>query len=155
MGFESEDRVTDIVVVRHLGSVENEAVLELGRIAGDDTVADDDILADVAPVPDLAVLADPGGPFDHCAVLDDRALADKDGGAHERFADHLAEDPRLEAELQISRNFGQGFPDVFDVVENDPVFGMVQVEKYFRREHGFSWLSPGRRGSVSVRLSCL
>ena len=83
----AEDGVPDIVEVRDLRLVEDEAVLELAGVAQHDAVADHDILADVGTVADLAILTDPSRPLDHGTLFDDRAGSDIDSAADEGLAD--------------------------------------------------------------------
>src|SRR4029077_4407989 len=75
--LKSKNRIADVIKMRHLSFVENDAVLELARVAHDDTVADDDILADVAAAANLTILADPGRSLQNCALFDNGAAANE------------------------------------------------------------------------------
>lgn len=132
----AEDGVPDVVEVRDLRLVEDEAVLELAGVAQHDAVADHDILADVGSVADLAILADPCGTFDHGSLLNDCSGSDIDSAADEGLADQFAMDAGLEAELKIGRNLRQRLPDMSDILEDDTVLGAIEVEEAVRREHG-------------------
>ncbi len=90
VGLVAENRVADIVEVRNLGLVEDEAVFKFRGISCHDSVAEDHIFADVTPISNLTVLADPSWTFDHGPLFDDRAFADKYSAAHERLADEAA-----------------------------------------------------------------
>ena len=137
----AEDRVTDVVEVRHLRAVEEQAVLEFARVAEDRAVADEDVLAHVAPVADVAVGPDPGRAFDHRAVFDHRAFADEHVRADVGLADQFALEPGPQAELQVSRDFVEDFPNVRHVLEQDAVRGTLEVKVIGGREgrgHGES-----------------
>jgi len=90
VGLVAENRVADIVKVRDLSLVENEAVFKFRGIPGYDSIAEDHVFPDVAPIPNFAVLADPCWTFDHGPLFDDRSFADKYSAAHERLADEAA-----------------------------------------------------------------
>ena len=85
----TENRIADIIEMRHLRFVEENAVLELARISHHHAVARDHILADVTTAADVAILADPRRPFQNRALLDDCAFADKNRVADERLPDHV------------------------------------------------------------------
>src|SRR5262245_16683683 len=61
--FESENRIADVIEMRHLRFVEDDAVFEFARVAHDHAVADHDILAHITAASDMAVVADPRRPF--------------------------------------------------------------------------------------------
>ena len=105
VGLVAEDRVADVIEVRNLGLVEDEAVFKFRGIPGHDSVAKDHIFADVTSVPNLAVLADPSRTFDHGSLFDHCSFADKHCSAHERLADEAAMETGFHAELEISRDF--------------------------------------------------
>ena len=72
--------------MRYLGVIENNAVFEFAGIAEHDSVADDDIFADVTAGPDLAITSYPGGADDSGSVLDDGTWHDGDAIANERMS---------------------------------------------------------------------
>ena len=131
----AEDGITDVVEVRDLCLVEDEAVLELAGVAQDDAVTDHNILTDIGSVADFAILADPCGTFDHGSLLDDRAGSDIDSAADKWLTDQLAVDARLETELQIRRDLRQRLPDMRDILEDDTVLGAIEVEEGIGGEH--------------------
>jgi hypothetical protein len=90
VGLVAEDRVADIVEVWNLCLIKDEAVFKFRRISGHDAVAEYHIFANVTPIPNLTVLADPSWTFDHGPLFDDRAFADKYSAAHERLTDEAA-----------------------------------------------------------------
>ena len=110
MHLRAEDRVADVIEMRHLAAVEEDAVLDLARIADDRARADDDVLADVGAVANLAVRPDPRRALDVGAGLDHRALADVDVLADDRLADEPAVVGRDESVLEIVRPAWAGFP---------------------------------------------
>ena len=69
MGLVAKNRISHVIVMRDLRSVENQAVLEFTRISRDHPISDYDIFADIATIANFAVLANPGGSLDHSAVL--------------------------------------------------------------------------------------
>ena len=126
----TQDRVADVIEMRHLRAVEQQAVLELARVAQHGVVAHDDVLAHVTTVADVAVRADPRRAFDHRAVLDDRAFAHEHVRPDVRLADQFALEHRgLQAELEISRRSFPTLPRrVVRVLEQHPVRGVFQVQ---------------------------
>ena len=131
----AQNGITDVVEVGDLGLIKDQAVLELARVAKDDAIAHHDVLADVSTVADLASLADPGGSLDHRTMLDDGASPDENGSADEGLADELAENPRLETELEVRRDLGKRLPGMSHVLKNDTVLGAVEVEEIVGGEH--------------------
>src|ERR1043166_5224788 len=121
--------------MRHLRIVENDAVLELARVAHRDAVADNDVLTHVTAAADLAVLADPCGAFQDRALFDNRTAADKNIVADERFADQLAEHRRFQTKLQIARNLFERVPDVILVLEQFRMRSVFEAQIIGRREH--------------------
>ena len=128
VGFVTENGVADIVEVRDLRLVEDEAVLKLTGVPQHDAITDDDILTDVGAVANLASLADPSGSLDHGSVLDDRACSDINRSADEGLADQSAMNARLETELEVGRDLRKGLPSMGDILEDDTVFGAVEIE---------------------------
>ncbi len=134
MALVAEDRVADVVEVRHLRAVKEQAVLELTRITKNRAIADEDVFADVTAVTDVAVGSDPGRAFDHRAVFDDRALADEHVWADVWLADEFALEAGAQAELQVGRDLVEGLPDVRHVLEQDAVRGALEVDVIGGRE---------------------
>ena len=131
----AEDGVPDVVEVRDLSLVEDEAVLELAGVSEDDAITDHDVLADVGSVTDLTILADPCRPLDHGSLLNDGAGSDIDSAADEGLADQLAMDSRLEPELEIGRDLCDCLPDMSDILEDDTVLSAVEIEEGVGGEH--------------------
>src|SRR5947207_9255859 len=131
MRFKSKNRIADVIKMRHLSFVENDAVLEFARIAHYDAVANDDVLADVAAAADLAIFADPGRSFQDRALFDNRAAANEHTAADERTADELAEYRRFQAKLQISRDLFERIPDIPSVLEQFLIDRVVKVDKFY------------------------
>src|SRR6266404_3570887 len=117
MRFKSKNRIADVIKMRHLSFVENDAVLEFARVAHDDTVADDDVLADIAAAADLAILADPGRSFQDRTLFDNGAAANEHIAADERTTNELAEHGRFQTKLQITRDLFERIPDIVLVFE--------------------------------------
>src|ERR1051325_9247705 len=69
MRFPAQDGVADIIEVRRDGMIEKKGVLHLARVSNHAMVADDDLLANVGVVPDLAVPPDDPRALDHRALL--------------------------------------------------------------------------------------
>ena len=82
-----KDGVADVIEMRHLCFIEQDAVLEFARIAHYDAIAGDNVLAYVATAANLAVFADPRRAFQHRALLNDRSSADEHAIADEWLAD--------------------------------------------------------------------
>ena len=131
----AEDRVPDVVEVRDLSLVEDEAVLELAGVAQNDAITDHYIFADIGTVANLAILTDPSRPLDHGTLFDDRAGSDIDSAADEGLADQLAMDSRLEPELEIGRDLCDCLPDMSDILEDDTVLSAVEIEEGVGGEH--------------------
>ena len=138
VGFLSENRVADVVEMRNLGFVEDEAVFKFRGISRDDAIAEDDIFANVATITNLAVLTDPSWAFDHGPLFDHRALADKDGTAHKRLADEASVEAGFHAELQVAGDLWKCIPDVLDVLEKGAVLAVAEVKKFVDGKHGGS-----------------
>lgn len=132
----AEDRVTDVIVVRRDGMVEQQRVFQFGRIADDAAVADDDIFAEVGVVADLATLADDGRAFDHCAVLDDGAFADENFFTDKRPALAGVVPGRFQIGGDVALNFFERVPGEFAAVEDGGVFGLAEVKQVGGFEHG-------------------
>src|SRR5215472_13504666 len=107
-----EDGVTDIIEMGHLCVLEQNGILELARVAHDDTVAGNDILAHVATAANLAVFANPRRTLQHRALLNHRSSADEHAIADERLADQLTEDGGFQSELQVTCDLFERVPDV-------------------------------------------
>ena len=136
VGLVAEDRVADIVEVRNLCLVEDEAIFKFRGIPGHDSIAEDHIFPDVTPIPNFAVLADPSWTFDHGSLFDDCAFADKNSAAHERLADESAVYARFETELQIVGNFWQHIPDMLCVFKKGLVLAVAEIKKFVDGKHG-------------------
>ena len=71
----AEDRIADVIKMRHLRFVEQNAILELARVAHHHAIAHDHVLAHVTAAAHLTIFADPCRTFQNRALLDDRARA--------------------------------------------------------------------------------
>src|ERR1051325_4132344 len=78
MRFVAKDRVSYVVKMRCNGMVEQQCILNLGRIAYDTIVSQNHIFTNVGVMADFAVSANDGRAFNHRAILDHCALADED-----------------------------------------------------------------------------
>jgi hypothetical protein len=121
----AENRVTDVIVVRRNGMIEQQRVFDFGRVAHDAIVANDDIFAEIGVVADLAVFADDGRAFDHCAVLDDGAFADENFFTDECPARAGVVPGRFQIGGEVALDFFERVPGEFAAVENGGVFGLV------------------------------
>src|SRR5438067_1167159 len=130
MAFVAENRVADVIEMRHLRFVEEDAILELARVPHYDAIADDDVFADVAAVANFALFPDPGRPFDHRALLDRGPFSDENRAAHERLSDQSSLDARLQTKLQIARDLVQRVPDIRQILEQFPMVAVLEVEKF-------------------------
>ena len=83
MRLKSKNGIADVIEVRHLRFVENDAVLEFAGVAHHHTVSHDNVFAHVTSAPDLAVLADPSRSFQDGALFDDCSATYKDVAADE------------------------------------------------------------------------
>ena len=117
VGAVAENRIPDIIEVGNLGFVENKAVFEFARVAGDDAIAEDDVFADVASAADLAIFADPSGSLHHGALLNHGSPADKNCSTDEGLADEAGMDSGLKTEFQIGSDFRQHLPHMLDILE--------------------------------------
>jgi len=127
--------ITDVTEMRNVGVIEDDAIFEFARIAKYDSVADDDVFADVAAASDFAIISDPGRTLDGRTVLNHRSAADVD-----IFADKgPAHDPGIngwfQAELEVAADLLQDIPDLYAVIENSPMLCLIEIEKIRRREH--------------------
>jgi len=146
----AEDRVADIIEMRNLGLVEDEAVFKFRGISSHDTIAEDDIFADVTPIPNLTVLADPSRTFDHGSLFDHCPFADKNRTAHERLADEAAMETGFHAELEISRDLRQNIPDMLGVLEKGLMLAVAEIKKFVDGKHGVIGLVVGFRRQSAV-----
>src|SRR2546428_5352606 len=115
--------------MRDLRFIENDAVLKFTRVAHDDAVADHNILAHVTSAADLAVLADPGRPFQDRALFDNGSATDENIAADKRAADQLAEYRRFQTKLQIARDLFERIPDIILVFEQLRVGRVFEAEE--------------------------
>src|SRR5262249_41843573 len=90
----AQDRIADIVKVRHLGFVKYKRVLKLTRIAQDNAISNDYVFANVAAASDLAVLSNPGWSFDGRSVFNYSAFANINVRADKAVAEGLPENSR-------------------------------------------------------------
>ena len=123
----AQNGIPDIVEMRDLRLIEDQAVLKLAGVPRNDPVADNDILADVASVSNVTILADPCRPLDHGTLLNDGPRPDEYSVSDERSSDDLPIDAWFESELKIGLDLRQGLPDILDVVEDDAMLGAAQI----------------------------
>ena len=119
----------------YLSFIKNDAILEFARIAENDPVANDYVLAHVTAGPDLAIASDPGRPLDGRAVLNHRSIANVDIFADKGSAHDPGINGRFQAELEVAADLLQDIPDLYAVVENSPMLCLIEIEKIRRREH--------------------
>ena len=55
MDLRAQDRIAHIIEMRNLTAFEKNAILDLRRITNDRICPDNDIFADISPMPDLAI----------------------------------------------------------------------------------------------------
>src|ERR1043166_3577222 len=122
----TQNRVTHVIEMGHLCFIEQNAILELARIAHHDAIAGDDVLAHVATAPNLAVFADPRRALQHRALLNNGSSADEHAIADEWLAPQFTQHGRLQPKLQITRDLFERIPDVILVLEQ---FGVCRVFK--------------------------
>src|SRR5207247_11166134 len=96
----------------HLRFIEQNAILELARVAHHDDITGDDVLAHVATAANLAIFSDPRRALQHHALFNDRSSADEHAIADERLARWLAKDRRFQPKLQRTRDLSERVPDV-------------------------------------------
>jgi hypothetical protein len=123
--------------------VEQNAILELARVAHHDAITGDDVLAHVATAANLAVFADPRWALQHRALLNDRSSADEHAIADERFAHKLSEHGGFQSKLQITRDLFERIPDVILVLEQLRMSSVFEVQKIGRGKH-FQYARSGR-----------
>src|SRR5438105_32549 len=126
----TEDRVADVIEMRHLRFIEQDAILELARVPHHDAISDDHIFAYIAAAPDMTVLSDPRRPFQDRALLYDRAGADENCVADKWLAHQFAEHRRLQAELEVTRDLPERVPNIFLRFEKFRVRGVFEAEKF-------------------------
>ncbi len=63
-----KNRITHIIIVRHLNLVEQNYIFKLRRIAHHGALADDRISPNERTMPDFRVLSDNGRPMDICGL---------------------------------------------------------------------------------------
>src|SRR5947207_6442277 len=140
----ADNRVADIIEMRHLAVVKHENVLEFAGVAHHAVVSDDDVLAHVGTVANLAVFPDDGRAFDHGAVLHHRALADKNLVANPRRARAFIEQTRAQVAAQIVLQLAERLPGVFAAVEQRSVRCLRKLEQIGRLEHGLQFRKKPR-----------
>ena len=72
MGLITEDRISDIVVVRDLDLIEQDHIFKLRRISHDRALTDDGISADKCTVAHLCIFSDDRRTVDKCRRSDFR-----------------------------------------------------------------------------------
>jgi hypothetical protein len=110
-----QNGIAHIIKMRDLGIIKNEAIFEFGRIPRHDSIADDDIFADVAAIANLAILTDPSWPLNHGSLLDDGILSNEYGPTDEWFADQTTVETWLETKLEIAGNLREHIPRMLDI----------------------------------------
>src|SRR5438067_3146236 len=138
-----ENRIADIIKMRHLRFIEQDAVLELARVPHHHPVPHDHVLAHVTAAPDVTILADPRRPLQPCSLLHDRARADENRVADKRLPDQFAEHRGLQTKLQIARDLPERVPDIFLGLKQLRVRRVFETEKFRRRKH-WSYAPPRR-----------
>ena len=131
----TNDRITDVIEMRHLHFIEQDGVLEFAGVSHDHAVADDHVFAHVAAAPNVAVFADPCRAFQHRALFDDRSSANKNMVADEWLAHQLAEDRRLQTKLQVTGDLFERVPDVILVFEQLRMSRVFEIKKVGGRKH--------------------
>src|SRR5437879_13652531 len=99
MCFKSKNGIANVIEMRHLRFIENNAVLELARISHDYSVSDDDIFAHVTAAANMAILSDPRRSFQHRALLNNRAAADENVADDVGPSDEFAQPRRFETDV--------------------------------------------------------
>ena len=79
----------------NLRFIKDDRIFELARISHHHTIANDDVFTNITTAANVTVLANPGRPLQHGALLDDGSGADEHGVANKRFAHELPEDGRF------------------------------------------------------------
>jgi len=113
----AQNGIANIIKVRHLRLVEEDAVFEFAGISHHHPVTHDHVFAHVTAAADPAVFADPCRSFQHRALFDNRAASDKNVTTDERFTDHFAEQGRFQTKLQIARDLFERVPDMLLVLK--------------------------------------
>ncbi len=135
MRLVAEDGIADVIEVRRAGIVEQDGVFDFRRVAHHAPIAKDDLFAKIGVVADVTVAPDNGRSFDHDAVLQHRAFADK----HLFTDEGPAFGTMVQRGAQICREVGLEFlqrvPGKFTTVKKRGVPGLLQVEKVARFEH--------------------
>ena len=130
-----EDRVADIVKMGDLAIVEKQAVLEFAAIPYHATVADDHILANVGPVPDLTIPADNRRTFDHHPVFHRGPFADENVGSDPSASIAAVLELGFEVFLDVFLDSGERLPSEIAAFKNPRMVGLRQVEEVFGSEH--------------------
>ena len=149
MSAVTEDGIADVIKVRHLRFVEENAILEFTRVSHHHAIAGDHVFAHVAAAADLTIFADPCRTFQHRALLHDGTSADEDMIADEWFAQQLAQYRGLQAELQITDDLFERIPDVILVFEQLRMSRVFEVKKIGWRKH---LLRANRRRSAQFSV---
>src|SRR6266567_3366054 len=131
----TQDRIADVIEMRRLHLVEEDAIFEFARVSHDHAIADNDVLAHVTTAANFAIFADPGRSFQDRALFDDRSATDEDRAADERFPHQLAQYARLKAELQITGDLFERVPNVILVLKQLRMGRMFETKKFSRRKH--------------------
>jgi hypothetical protein len=91
MNVMTKDRIADVIEVRHLHFVEQDAILKFARVTHHHAVSGNHIFAHVTTTADAAIFTNPRRAFEHRALLDDCSSADENMIADERLSHQLAE----------------------------------------------------------------
>src|SRR6266404_210020 len=131
----TQDRIADIVEMRRLHFVEEDAIFEFARVSHDHAIAHNDVLAHVTTAANFAIFADPRRPFYDRALLDNRSATDEDRVADERFPHQLAQYAWLQAELQITRDLFKRVPNIILVLKQLRMGRVFKIKIFSRRKH--------------------
>src|SRR5258708_25724955 len=98
----TNNRITDVIEMRHLHFIEQDGIFEFAGVSHHDAVADDYVFTHVTAAADVAVFADPRRAFQHRALFDDLSSAHKNMVANKWLAHQLAKDCTLQTKLQVT-----------------------------------------------------
>src|SRR5437773_12331987 len=98
MHAKPQNRVANVIEMRHLRFIKQDAILELARVSHHDSVASDYVLAHVTATADVTVFSNPGRTFQDRALFDNRAGANEDRVADERLPDRIPPHGRFETD---------------------------------------------------------
>jgi hypothetical protein len=112
MHAKPENGVANVIEMRHLRFIKQDAVLELARIPHHHAVASDYVFAHVTATADVTVFSDPCRTFQDRALFDNRVRTDKNRVADKRLPHEVPKHGAFKTKLQITGDLFESLPNI-------------------------------------------